>query len=65
MDKNRTLEGAISNMVTGGLLPRNPLNNGIPDILVKSIVDAVIDELKNNAEVIVSSGSSAGSWPIQ
>lgn len=52
----------IAAMEANGL---NPTNGAYGEIYVQSIAEAVVSYIQANAKAVVSSGSSAGNWPIQ
>lgn len=40
-------------------------NHAKSDELATALANAIVDEITANAKALVSSGSSAGSWPIE
>ncbi|MBK1874588.1 hypothetical protein FE848_15285 [Marinobacter sp. 1-3A] len=52
----------IAEMVAQGAQPAGP--HSWVERMAEAIANAVVDEVKANANASVTSGSSAGTWPI-
>lgn len=56
-----TLKAAIKSAVDGIDVNNGEITN---DAVLQAIADAIVDHIKSNGQVIVSSGSSAGVYSI-
>lgn len=64
LDETRLANLIMDRMEVNGLAPRNPLNNGVAIALYTSIAEAIVQEIQANAEVVVTGGSSAGTYGV-
>lgn len=64
LDTNRLANLIMDEMESRGLAPRNPKADGKAIALYTSIAAAIVQEIQSNAEVPVTGGSSAGTYPV-
>jgi len=65
LDETRLANLIMDEMENLGLAPRNPLADGKAIALYTAIAKAIVNEIQANAEVPISGGSSAGTYPVQ
>lgn len=62
INESATISNAISKLTAKGFGTSHPEWKG--DDMVEAIVEAVFEEIKANADVIVTGGSSSGTYKI-
>ncbi|WP_153446927.1 hypothetical protein [Vibrio algicola] len=63
LSKSSLKDRILSELTAQGFVTTG--NHAKSDEMAQAIANAVVDEIKANAKAAVSSGSSAGQWPIQ
>ncbi|ELI1830352.1 hypothetical protein RQV58_002725 [Vibrio fluvialis] len=63
LDSNKTTEKAIAKLKGAGFVVDGEFSR--QQEFVKAIVEAVIEDIKADAEVSISSGSSAGTYSVR
>jgi hypothetical protein len=57
-----SLASAMKSAVDAINVNNGPITN---QAVLNALAQAIVDHIKNNAQAVVGSGSSAGQWPIQ